>query len=70
LSHGGGLRGAITRWGTRAAKKRVLRELQEYRSPPEVKFGGLFTRWGGAPKQQVFRSLVQVNFYRERSPPA
>jgi hypothetical protein len=51
------------KWG----KRRVERELEDYRDPPELR-AGPFRRVRRDPQQQVFRSLVQVNFYpRERS---
>jgi hypothetical protein len=56
----------IGRWLSRLAAKRVRRqlerELREYRQPPELQLG---SRHGDAGPivRQVFRSLIQVNFY-------
>jgi hypothetical protein len=46
-------------------RRRLDRELAEYRHPPEIGFGA--ASHGTRPGPQVFRSLIQVNFYpRER----
>jgi hypothetical protein len=53
-------------WGRRMVQRRIERELAAYRHPPEIGFGASSH---GAPHgpPQVFRSLIQVNFYpRER----
>ena len=49
----------------RFGQRRIERELREYRHPPEVRLPLFFRRraFSGA-QQQVFRSLIQVNFYR------
>jgi hypothetical protein len=43
--------------------RRLRRELEEYRHP-EVRRGNWFGRHSS--QQQVFRSLIQVNFYPRR----
>ena len=54
-------------WGKRRVKRRFERELEEYRLPPEVKARPFKARVERMPQKQVFRSLIQVNFYpRER----
>ena len=58
----------LKRWAIGLAQRRIERELAEYRDPPELR-SGFFARRRLGPhgQQQVFRSLIQVNFYpRER----
>jgi hypothetical protein len=52
----------VRRWLVKSLERRFERELENYRRPPEIKVG----RLGGgdqSARRQVFRSLVQVNFY-------
>jgi len=62
----GRLASPLGRWLTRVAAKRVRRrlerELREYRHPPELRLGSRHDG-AGPVTRQVFRSLVQVNFY-------
>jgi hypothetical protein len=66
LHPGGRLAAPVGRWLARFAAKRVRRrlerEIRDYRQPPELRLG---SRHGdaGAVTRQVFRSLIQVNFY-------
>jgi hypothetical protein len=47
-------------------QRRLDRELAEYRRPPEIGFGAS-GHGAQRARPQVFRSLIQVNFYpRER----
>jgi len=50
------------RLAAKRVRRRLERELREYRHPPEL---GLGARHGdaGPAARQVFRSLIQVNFY-------
>jgi hypothetical protein len=57
---------SFQRWLVKWGKRRFERELEDYRNPPELRVGP-FGRVKRDAQQQVFRSLVQVNFYpRER----
>ena len=62
----GRLASPIGRWLARFAAKRVRRrlerELREYRRAPELRLGSRH-RDAGSVTRQVFRSLIQVNFY-------
>jgi hypothetical protein len=50
-------------WAARRLEKRFRQELESYEQPPEVKWKW-FRRADPSSRPQVFRSLVQVNFYR------
>jgi hypothetical protein len=52
----------LTKWAAKRVRRRLERELAEYRQPPELRLG---SRAGDARSvtRQVFRSLIQVNFY-------
>jgi hypothetical protein len=47
-------------WMRSLAERRLRREWNEYQHPPEVRL---------SPRSQVFRSLVQVNFYPRGNEP-
>jgi hypothetical protein len=53
----------VQRWLVRHGKRRFERELAEYKDPPEARFVPFFRRRPAGDRPQVFRSLVQVNFY-------
>lgn len=54
----------LLRWAAGKGKRRLKRELEDYQWPPEVRRGRLLGRSRKAGEQtQVFRSLVQINFY-------
>jgi len=55
--------GPVRRWITKYGRRRIERELRDYQDPPELRVAPLFRRRSDAQRQQVFRSLVQVNFY-------
>jgi hypothetical protein len=64
----GGLRNrlavSLRRWAMNRARRRIDREWLEYQDPPEMRVAPFFRRRpvsDGPP--QVFRSLIQVNFY-------
>jgi hypothetical protein len=64
----GGLRNrlavSLRRWAMNRARRRIDREWLEYQDPPEMQVAPFFRRRpvsDGPP--QVFRSLIQVNFY-------
>ena len=64
----GGLRNrlavSLRRWAMNRARRRIDREWHEYQDPPEMRVAPFFRRRpvsDGPP--QVFRSLIQVNFY-------
>lgn len=44
-------------------KERLEREWREYAADPEVRLGRLYRGMRQGERKQVFRSLVQVNFY-------
>jgi len=44
-------------------RQRLQREWDEYSHDPEIKLGRLFKGMRSRDGKQVFRSLVQVNFY-------
>lgn len=50
------------RWANKRVRRRLDRELREYRQPPELRLGARDGLEAGIPRQ-VFRSLIQVNFY-------
>ena len=55
---------SLRRWAIKRAHRRIERELLEYQDPPELRVAPFFRRRpasDGSP--QVFRSLIQVNFY-------
>ena len=55
---------SLRRWAIKRARHRIDRELLEYQHPPEMRVAPFFRRRpasDGSP--QVFRSLIQVNFY-------
>jgi len=55
---------SLRQWAMRRALRRVEREWGEYQHPPEMRVAPFFRRRpvsDGPP--QVFRSLIQVNFY-------
>lgn len=57
-------------WGKRQLQRSIERELEEYRLPPEVRVRPFYSHAERMPQKQVFRSLIQVNFYpRERDEP-
>jgi hypothetical protein len=54
-------------WGKRQLQRTLERELAQYRLPAEVRVRPFNSRAERMPQKQVFRSLIQVNFYpRER----
>jgi hypothetical protein len=55
---------ALQRWLVRYGRRRVSKEMAEYQQPPEVRFAPFRRRDRSGPTTQVFRSLIQVNFYR------
>ena len=57
----------LRRWLARYARRRLRRELEHYLRPPEVKLSA-FRRRNSRGGSQVFRSLVQVNVYRDGRP--
>jgi len=44
-------------------RQRLQREWDEYSHDPEIKLGRLFKGMRSREGKQIFRSLVQVNFY-------
>ena len=55
--------GPVRRWITKYGQRRIERELRDYQDPPELRVAPLFRRRSEGQRQQVFRSLIQVNFY-------
>lgn len=53
----------VRRWITKYSERRFERELRDYQDPPELRVAPFFRRRPEEQRQQVFRSLVQVNFY-------
>jgi hypothetical protein len=53
----------VGRWAARRFERRALEEWNSFRQPPELK-ARWFRRDATQPRNQNFRSLVQVNFYR------
>jgi len=53
----------VRRWITKYGERRIDRELRDYQAPPELRVAPLFRRRQQGQREQVFRSLVQVNFY-------
>jgi hypothetical protein len=54
----------VRRWVEEVGRRKIARELQEYHSPPEWRIWPFLRRNHEPAYRQVFRSLVQVNFYR------
>jgi hypothetical protein len=54
----------LQRWFARYARRRLRKELEHYMRPPEIKLSA-FRRRNARGGAQVFRSLVQVNVYRD-----
>jgi hypothetical protein len=54
----------LQRWLTRYARRRLRKELEHYLRSPELQFTP-FRRRSSRTHAQVFRSLVQVNVYRD-----
>jgi hypothetical protein len=48
-------------------RQRLQREWDEYAHTPEIKLGRLFKGMRQREGKQIFRSLVQVNFYPRES---
>jgi hypothetical protein len=46
------------------ARRRFAKELRDYQHPPEIHYSLFRRASSGRAGQQVFRSLIQVNFYR------
>jgi hypothetical protein len=57
----------VRRWVEEYARRRISRELQEYHAPPQWRIWPFLRRNPETHYRQVFRSLVQVNFYRASS---
>ena len=55
--------GPVRRWITKYGERRIERELCDYQYPPELGVTPFFRRRRHVQRQQVFRSLVQINFY-------
>jgi len=54
----------LGRWAARRLQKRIREELEASEYPPQVKWKW-FRRGESPSRVQNFRSLVQVNFYRQ-----
>jgi hypothetical protein len=53
----------VRRWLIGYGQRRIERELREYEHPPEIRVAPFFKRRPAQQRTQIFRSLVQVNFY-------
>jgi hypothetical protein len=63
------LAASVRSWALDRARRRFEREWQDYQQPPELRLGPFFRRIRAASHQpQVFRSLIQVNFYPRPGP--
>jgi hypothetical protein len=58
---------AIQRWASRQIQRRLLKEWEESRHPPEVR-ARLFRRSSTGGGTQVSRSFIQINFLRGGRP--
>src|SRR5687767_3192371 len=55
---------SVSSWMRRRLQRRVEREWQEYKQPPEVSVGPFFrSRRHSRGDTQVYRSLVQIHFH-------
>ena len=54
----------LKQWAARQVEKRLRAEWEQYRRDPQTRFS-LFRR-GKAAERHVTRSLLQINFYRDR----
>ena len=55
---------SVGKWAARRLERRVRAEFANFEDPPEVKWKW-FRRADTSSRTQNFRSLVQVNFYRQ-----